>query len=218
MRLIGGCVSGTPDIHITTRTADFYMECKMGPRSRAGQFVLNSDTNPYNNEVSDVVMENVAKGVFSDIDIDQELAAEWVKHHYLSKKAKFFITGENQENKIIFSTESLLRHWEIKANYREKPSGTSKATKKQILECVNLLQDQGFMQAQVVAGKIFLPDLEDEINSAGRYILNPVGFSDMYQVRVPSGTVTPTITFTVRLNNAIQNLEELAKFESALID
>lgn len=138
----GGADSTIPDILVTTKKEQFYIETKSS-EAQSGQFVIlpNNVTKEFyfseknkteENELTQIIIDymnnnwerykNVSTEGLS-IDMSDSIFANWITDYYKCKNVKYFISGL-ETNFVIIPIDDFSESFDVTASYRKKRSGT----------------------------------------------------------------------------------------------
>lgn len=235
----GGSDSTVSDILVKTKKDSFYIEIK-SPKAQSGEFVLLinkkekkfyfSDKNKsIKNDITNAIIKymnenwdkykNVNKTGL-DINMNNNLFADWITKYYKSKNVKYFISGNINDFKLI-PIDNFAESFNISANYRRKRSGTRQLPQK-YKEEVNSYFKNIFNTTDIfkIKNHYYLHETESlnkKLNSDGNYFYNVNGiestlyltkYNNKYRVSVRSNTNNPNIIFKIELKNKIKYIDE----------
>ena len=247
--LDGGSDATKSDILVTKNgIAFFYIETKM-KNAQCGQFVVfpdktekkfiysNGNKYPINLQSSliiDKMTENFekyknpgTKGI--KLDIEDVYLFDWVYHFYKNNKnVKYFIIEKNvginnlqDENFVILPIEHFYKYFEISAMYREKKSGSSNPTIKDIDDIKYAIYSEGFELKDIYFENKYVfveinvaKNVYKLIGESNRYQLKPE--NNRFKVTKLSKTSNPNVIFEISLIRK-QDPKDLEKFKSEFI-
>jgi len=232
----GGSDSTVSDIKVND---EFYIEVKM-PHAQCGQFVLFPDMpnrifeyssdnkapeNKYTRKIINQMERNFEKHLSqksSDIEINENILADFIIEYYLNKNVRYIITKESDI--IILPTEKLKKYFNITANFRPKTSGSGYLPDKWISDF-----DIGFQKKYASDYNYFRKgkhgyiktsiDIDDKTYIFGkhnRYFLRKTSKDDVYKIRKLSNTRNSNVIFSINLKKYEQDIQDLNQFVNDL--
>lgn len=238
--LKGGSNSKVSDIFVETKSGNsFYVEVKASS-AQCGQFVLKTDdktksfiysidneTNindqsekiiQYMNKHFDTFRDPGRRGIDIDMPNGSDIFKKWVTEYYKSKGVKFFISGHKETgNFIIFPIDDFSKHFDIKATYRIKKSGSStvpkshfKSVRKFLLSSNNYEITDLYMDGK----KLFATskkDLDKKIFKTPDFKYDyRFSYKDAskYEIRKLSNTNNENIIFSIHLIDSVPGISD----------
>ena len=153
------------------------------------------------------------------IDLPNDLLKKWILSQYKTSNIRFIITGDNN-NKIILPIENIDNYFEIKCFLRRKKSGSRNLPKSNIENICNYIKKNINNHFNIFnIGKNFYiefnskieKDIKFDIND-DTYMISPLENKNICSIRKLGKTNNPTIIFSLKLKNKIQNKEDLNIF------
>lgn len=215
---------------------NFNIEAKM-QSSQTSQFTLNIENEKFkyselnknkNNEYSKKIIRylNTNYDTYKNInqksiqvDLSIDLYKKWILSHYETSNIKFIITG-NKDNKIILPIENIDKYFEIKCFIRRKKSGSRNLPKSNyqlISDYIEKNIDNNFNIFNV--DKNFYAEFNNQIKNDIKfeinddiYMISPLVNKNICNIRKLGKTNNPTVIFSLKLKNKIQNKEDLDTF------
>lgn len=248
---IGGSNSNLNDIQIIKdNNLLFNMEIK-SKIAQCGQFVvsLNPKTGCYdygtsnqsekNSHVDRILYEinsssryRINPGTYIEVGISDEVATDWIKSYYKSKRVKYFITEFNTQ-KVILHIDNFEKYFKVTCVLRPKYSGSGEVSKNKIDKLYEALSENfqqhsiSFTDLSYEKNKRMILkhncDLLSEGVSKEKFISNDSLFrfqlerenKNSYYIRQLSTTKNLTVIFTIE-SILSQRVEDLNSFTSNL--
>lgn len=214
----------------------FNIEAKMNS-SQTSQFTLNIEkekfkyselnknkNNKYSKEIIKYLNSNYDnyKNINQNsvyIDLSNDLCKKWILSHYKTSDIRFIITGDNS-NKIILPIENIDKYFEIKCFLRRKKSGSRNLPKSNIQVITDYIEkniDSNFNIFNI--NKNFYIEFNNQIEKDIKfnidndtYMISPLESKNIYSIRKLGKTNNPTVIFSLKLKNKIQDKEDLNSF------
>lgn len=230
----GGSDSTESDILVKLVGRAFYIEAKM-PQSQCGQFVLLPDLckkeflfSPNNKSIETKEVLAIKNFINNDFNSFCSVGSKgkvissylkpsfvkWIVEYYKQKGVKYVITLYDEEF-IIFPLEKISNYFDIKAVFRIKKSGSSKAPKKYWTQITKIFSnDSDTLRVKNNCLVADSPRQYDRIHHFEEYdFYIPKG---KVEVRKLSNTYNGNVIFEIKLKQFTQDKDDLRIFEKEI--
>ena len=224
LKKLEGQIQQYLDIFVSTNSGKrFYIEAKKSP-AQCGQFVLFADYDRHQFKYS--VRNEVALNTFScdiisymnknfnifsspntstiPLQMNQRTFVSWIVDKYSKQNVKFFITGTDSSNFVIFHIKDFSAYFDVSASYRVKKSGSHHLPCKYYRDVSEYISSKYKVEEVYFKNQKMIVSSSMELNkvyfslNGNNYMFSSSGMPDgIFEVKVLSQTNNANVIFSV---------------------
>ncbi|MCB2356900.1 hypothetical protein [Clostridium estertheticum] len=218
------------------------------PIDKSVEFIISEKSiyNPFSEQIIKYMNENLSKinkksitGI--ELHLDKSILFSWIKYHYHTNENSEYIIAGNLDNfKLFIPLDEINSFFDVNCTYRKKRSGTTYLPQKydylffsKFLPYIKnqniiFLKKHRLKVKETQKNKLYI-EVSSKINKKDLYLkfdaftsfLSYKGESNnihTYEVKKRNTTIDPSIVFSFKLSNKLQNQFGFQKFKNYILN